>query len=149
MATSHSRVLSGMRPTGRLHLGHYHGVLKNWVRLQHEFDCFFFVADWHALTTHYEDSHIIAESVWDMVIDWLAAGVNPGYAQLFIQSHVPEHAELHLLLSMVTPLPWLMITRLPYPPSQPVNSTVPLWAAKMAGRERLSMSMPVWPQRKY
>ena len=65
-----------MRPTGRLHLGHYHGVLKNWVRLQHEFDCFFFVADWHALTTHYEDSHIIAESVWDMVIDWLAAGVN-------------------------------------------------------------------------
>jgi len=105
--TSHSRVLSGMRPTGRLHLGHYHGVLKNWVRLQHEFDCFFFVADWHALTTHYEDSHIIAESVWDMVIDWLAAGVNPGYAQLFIQSHVPEHAELHLLLSMVTPLGWL------------------------------------------
>lgn len=104
---STSRVLSGMRPTGRLHLGHYHGVLKNWIRLQQEFDCYFFVADWHALTTHYEDSHIIAESVWEMVIDWLAAGVNPGSAQLFIQSHVPEHAELHLLLSMLTPLGWL------------------------------------------
>ena len=102
-----SRVLSGMRPTGRLHLGHYHGVLKNWVRLQQEFECFFFIADWHALTTHYEESHIIADSVWDMVIDWLAVGVNPGSAQLFIQSHVPEHAELHLLLSMVTPLGWL------------------------------------------
>ena len=102
-----SRVLSGMRPTGQLHLGHYHGVLKNWVKLQQEFDCFFFVADWHALTTHYEESHIIADSVWDMVVDWLAAGVNPGSAQLFIQSHVPEHAELHLLLSMVTPLGWL------------------------------------------
>jgi len=104
---NNSRVLSGMRPTGQLHLGHYHGVLKNWVKLQQEFDCFFFVADWHALTTHYEESHIIAESVWDMVIDWLAAGVNPGSAQLFIQSQVPEHAELHLLLSMVTPLGWL------------------------------------------
>ena len=104
---TNSRVLSGMRPTGRLHLGHYHGVLKNWVKLQQEFECFFFVADWHALTTHYEDSHIIADSVWDMVIDWLAAGVNPGLAQLFIQSQVPEHAELHLLLSMVTPLGWL------------------------------------------
>jgi tryptophanyl-tRNA synthetase len=96
-----------MRPTGRLHLGHYHGVLKNWVKLQQEFECFFFVADWHALTTHYEESHIIADNVWDMVIDWLAAGVNPGLAQLFIQSQVPEHAELHLLLSMVTPLGWL------------------------------------------
>jgi len=104
---ANSRVLSGMRPTGRLHLGHYHGVLKNWVKLQQEFECFFFVADWHALTTHYEESHIIADSVWDMVIDWLAAGVNPGLAQLFIQSRVPEHAELHLLLSMVTPLGWL------------------------------------------
>ncbi|HSG11994.1 MAG TPA: tryptophan--tRNA ligase [Gammaproteobacteria bacterium] len=100
-------MLSGMRPTGHLHLGHYHGVLKNWVSLQQTFDCFFFVADWHALTTHYEDSGIIAASVWDMVIDWLAAGVNPGSAQLFIQSQVPEHAELHLLLSMVTPLGWL------------------------------------------
>jgi tryptophanyl-tRNA synthetase len=96
-----------MRPTGRLHLGHYHGVLKNWVELQHEYECFFFVADWHALTTHYDDPSIIPESVWDMVIDWLAAGVNPGEAKLFIQSRVPEHAELHLLLSMITPLGWL------------------------------------------
>ncbi len=102
-----ARVLSGMRPTGQLHLGHYHGVLKNWVKLQHEYDCYFFVADWHALTTHYESSSIIAQSVWDMVIDWLAVGVNPGTAKLFIQSRVPEHAELHLLLSMITPLGWL------------------------------------------
>jgi tryptophanyl-tRNA synthetase len=101
------RVLSGMRPTGRLHLGHYHGVLKNWIRLQHEYECYFFVADWHALTTHYEDPGVIAENVWDMVIDWLAAGVNPGSATLFIQSRIPEHAELHLLLSMITPLGWL------------------------------------------
>lgn len=101
------RVLSGMRPTGQLHLGHYHGVLRNWIKLQHEHDCFFFVADWHALTTHYEDPSIIAESVWDMVIDWLACGINPGNATLFIQSRVPEHAELHLLLSMMTPLGWL------------------------------------------
>ncbi len=103
----HSRVLSGMRPTGKLHLGHYHGVLENWVELQHEYECYFFVADWHALTTHYDDPSIISESVWDMVIDWLAAGVNPGEARLFIQSRVPEHAELHLLLSMITPLGWL------------------------------------------
>ncbi|WP_293644571.1 tryptophan--tRNA ligase [Thiolapillus sp.] len=107
VASQHARVLSGMRPTGRLHLGHYHGVIKNWVELQHEYQCFFFVADWHALTTHYEDPSIIPESVWDMVIDWLAAGVNPGEATLFIQSRVPEHAELHLLLSMITPLGWL------------------------------------------
>ncbi len=104
---SKNRVLSGMRPTGRLHLGHYHGVLKNWVRLQHEYDCFFFVADWHALTTHYEDPQIIHDSVTDMVIDWLAAGVNPANAKIFVQSDVPQHAELHLLLSMVTPLSWL------------------------------------------
>ncbi len=103
----HQRVLSGMRPTGKLHLGHYHGVLKNWVDLQHEYECYFFVADWHALTTHYESPQVIPESVWDMVIDWLAAGVNPGSATLFIQSRVPEHAELHLLLSMLTPLGWL------------------------------------------
>ena len=96
-AVSEQRVLSGMRPTGNLHLGHYHGVLKNWVKLQHEFECFLFVADWHALTTHYEDPRIIEESVWDMVVDWLAAGINPGSATLFIQSRVPEHAELHLL----------------------------------------------------
>ena len=101
------RVLSGIRPTGRMHLGQYHGVLKNWVRLQHEYDCMFFVADWHALTTHYENPQVIEESIWEMVIDWLAAGVNPGSATLFIQSHVPEHAELHLLLSMITPLSWV------------------------------------------
>jgi tryptophanyl-tRNA synthetase len=107
LAAQNQRVLSGMRPTGKLHLGHYHGVLKNWVKLQHEYDCFFFVADWHALTTEYENSGIIADSVWEMVIDWLAAGINPGSARLFIQSQVPEHAELHLLLSMITPLGWL------------------------------------------
>ena len=101
------RVLSGMRPTGSLHLGHYHGVLKNWVQLQHEYECLFFVADWHALTTHYDDPQIIEQSVWDMVTDWLAAGVDPSRAILFIQSRVPEHAELHLLLSMITPLGWL------------------------------------------
>ncbi|OGI41956.1 MAG: tryptophan--tRNA ligase [Candidatus Muproteobacteria bacterium RBG_16_64_11] len=100
-------MLSGMRPTGRLHLGHYHGVLRNWVRLQNEYECFFFVADWHALTTHYADPRVIEESVWDMAIDWIAAGVDPRSATLFIQSRVPEHAELHLLLSMITPLPWL------------------------------------------
>jgi tryptophanyl-tRNA synthetase len=96
-----------MRPTGQLHLGHYHGVLKNWVNLQHEHECFFFVADWHALTTHYEDPRIIEQSVWDMVIDWLAAGISPGAAKIFIQSRVPEHAELYTLLSMITPLGWL------------------------------------------
>jgi len=100
-------VLSGMRPTGRLHLGHYHGVLKNWIELQHQYDCFFFVADWHALTTHYEDPSIVEQNVWDLVIDWLAAGVDPASAVMFIQSRVPEHAELHLLLSMITPLGWL------------------------------------------
>lgn len=105
--TQYQRILSGMRPTGRLHLGHYHGVLKNWVSLQNEYECFFFAADWHALTTHYEDPSIIPESVNEMVIDWLAAGVNPSMSKIFIQSRVPEHAELHLLLSMVTPLGWL------------------------------------------
>jgi tryptophanyl-tRNA synthetase len=102
-----NRVLSGMRPTGALHLGHYHGVLKNWIRLQHEYECLYFVADWHALTTHYDTPDVIEQHVWDMVIDWLAAGVDPAQATLFIQSRVPEHAELHLLLSMVTPLGWL------------------------------------------
>ena len=106
-STANQRVLSGMRPTGQLHLGHYHGVLKNWLTLQNEYECFFFVADWHALTTEYEDPHIISESVWDMVIDWLAVGIDPGAAKIFIQSRVPEHAELHLLLSMCTPLSWL------------------------------------------
>ncbi|MFU2488363.1 tryptophan--tRNA ligase [Thauera sp. WH-1] len=101
------RVLSGMRPSGRLHLGHYHGVLKNWVKLQEEYPCLFFVADWHTLTTHYDTPAVIGDSVWDMVVDWLAAGVDPAQATLFIQSHVPEHAELHLLLSMMAPLGWL------------------------------------------
>jgi len=90
-----------------LHLGHYHGVLKNWVRLQHEHPCLFFAADWHALTTHYDNPQGIEQATWDMVIDWLAAGVDPNQATLFIQSRVPEHAELHLLLSMMTPLGWL------------------------------------------
>lgn len=107
LAVQNQRVLSGMRPTGKLHLGHYHGVLKNWLKLQHEYDCFFFVADWHALTTEYDNTSIIHDSVWEMVVDWLAAGVNPGSAKLFVQSMVPEHAELHLLLSMSTPLGWL------------------------------------------
>ncbi len=102
-----NRVLSGMRPTGRLHLGHYHGVLKNWIKLQHEHQCLFFVADWHALTTHYDTPEVINQNVWDMVVDWLAAGVDPSQATLFVQSRVIEHAELHLLLSMMTPLGWL------------------------------------------
>ncbi|MBI2801910.1 MAG: tryptophan--tRNA ligase [Gammaproteobacteria bacterium] len=104
---ANKRVLSGMRPTGQLHLGHYHGVLKNWVQLQHEYECFFFVADWHALTTSYEDTAVISESVYDLVVDWLSVGINPGEGTIFIQSRVPEHAELHLLLSMVTPISWL------------------------------------------
>jgi tryptophanyl-tRNA synthetase len=90
-----------------MHLGHYHGALKNWVKLQTELPCLFFVADWHALTTHYDDPSIIETSTWDMLIDWLAAGIDPSQATLFIQSKVPEHAELHLLLSMATPLGWL------------------------------------------
>ncbi|MGN5517493.1 tryptophan--tRNA ligase [Halopseudomonas sp. Lyrl_26] len=104
---SRHRVVSGMRPTGRLHLGHYHGVLKNWVKLQHEYECFFFAADWHALTTLYENPQDIEQNVWDMMIDWLAAGVSGTSATLFIQSQVPEHAELSLLLGMSTPLSWL------------------------------------------
>jgi tryptophanyl-tRNA synthetase len=102
-----TRVLSGMRPTGALHLGHYHGVLKNWVKLQAEHPCLFFVADWHALTTDYEKPGALQEVGADMVIDWLAAGVDPNQATLFVQSLVPEHAELHLLLSMMTPIGWL------------------------------------------
>jgi tryptophanyl-tRNA synthetase len=101
------RVLSGMRPTGQLHLGNYHGALKNWIELQYQYECFFFIADWHALTTGYEDTSRLEEYVWTMVIDWLSAGLNPGVATVFIQSRVPEHAELHLLLSMITPLGWL------------------------------------------
>lgn len=101
------RVLSGMRPTGRLHLGHYHGVLKNWVKLQAEYPCLFFAADWHALTTDYDNPKGIEGSVWEMIVDWLAAGVDPAQATIFIQSRVPEHAELHLLMSMMTPQGWL------------------------------------------
>jgi tryptophanyl-tRNA synthetase len=102
-----SRVLSGMRPTGKLHLGHLHGVLKNWLKLQKNYQCFFFVADWHALTTEYENTSIISQNVFDMVVDWLAIGIDPEKATIFVQSDVPEHAELHLLLSMTTPLSWL------------------------------------------
>lgn len=105
--TENRRVVSGMRSTGRLHLGNYHGALKNWVTLQHQYDCFFFAADWHALTTHYEQTESIEQQTWDMIQDWLAAGLNPGACKIFIQSAVPEHAELHLLLSMLTPLTWL------------------------------------------
>jgi tryptophanyl-tRNA synthetase len=101
------RVLSGMRPTGALHLGHYHGALKNWVRLQGQYECFYFVADWHALTTHYEDRETIEKSVYDMVVDWLAAGLDPERSTIFIQSRLPEHAELFTLLAMGTPLGWL------------------------------------------
>jgi len=104
---SQRRVVSGMRPSGRLHLGHYNGVLKNWVRLQHEYECFFCIVDWHALTTDYESSGEISQNIMDMAVDWLAAGVSPSSATLFIQSQVPEHAELHLLLSMICPLGWL------------------------------------------
>ena len=101
------RVVSGMRPTGRLHLGHYHGALRNWTELQHRHECYFFVADWHALTTHYEDAGRIPEHAWDMLVDWLACGLSPNAAVLFLQSQVRAHAELHLLLSMATPISWL------------------------------------------
>jgi tryptophanyl-tRNA synthetase len=105
--TKRKRVFSGMRPTGRLHLGHYFGALQNWVKLQDEYDCFFCVVDWHALTTHYEDTSSVAENTLQVATDWLAAGLDPAKATLFIQSSVLEHAELHLLLSMITPLGWL------------------------------------------
>ena len=101
------RVLSGMRPTGALHLGHYHGALKNWVRMQEDYDCFYFVADWHALTTHYEDRGVMERYVYEMVTDWLAAGLDPERCTIFIQSRLPEHAELFTLLAMGTPLGWL------------------------------------------
>ncbi|MDE0450921.1 MAG: tryptophan--tRNA ligase [Gammaproteobacteria bacterium] len=104
---SDRRVVSGMRPTGRMHIGHYYGALQNWVKLQHEYECFFFVADWHALTTHYEDVTQIEQHTLDMVVDWLAAGISPDAATIFVQSRVPEHAELHLLMSMITPVSWL------------------------------------------
>lgn len=106
-STESQRVVSGMRPSGKLHWGHYQGVLKNWINLQYEYECYFFVADWHALTTHYEDPYDLEDNIWDMMIDWLACGINPGSCKLFIQSRIPEQAELHLLLSMITPLGWL------------------------------------------
>ena len=105
--TMRPRVLSGMRPTGAMHLGHYHGALKNWVRLQREYECFFFVADWHALTTHYEEREVMERYVYEMVIDWIAAGLEPEACTIFIQSRLPEHAELFTLLAMGTPLGWL------------------------------------------
>ena len=105
--SNNKRVVSGMRASGALHLGHYHGVLKNWVTLQHQYDCYFFVADLHGLTTHYDESSRIENILWNMVVDWLACGVNPSLSRVFIQSWVPEHSELHLLLSMITPLGWL------------------------------------------
>lgn len=104
---ANKRIVSGMRASGRLHLGHYHGVLKNWLKLQHQYDCFFFVANWHGLTTHYDEPERMETYLWEMVVDWLACGVNPSLSRVFIQSWVPEHAELHLLLSMITPLGWL------------------------------------------
>ena len=107
MSLARERVLSGMRPTGALHLGHYHGALKNWVRLQSEMECFYFVADWHALTTHYEDASVIEQHVYEMVIDWLAAGLDPAQCTIFLQSRLPEHAELFTLLAMGTPIGWL------------------------------------------
>ena len=101
------RVLSGMRPTGRMHIGHYHGALRNWIRLQEEHECLFFAADWHALTTHFDESEAISDTVWEMFVDWLAAGLDPTRATIFIQSRVPEHAELTLLLGMIAPVGWL------------------------------------------
>lgn len=104
---TNKRVVSGMRVSGNLHLGHYHGVLKSWEKLQHQYDCYFFAADWHGLTTQYADPSMIEIYLWEMIVDWLACGVNPSLSRIFIQSWVPEHAELHLLLSMITPLGWL------------------------------------------
>jgi tryptophanyl-tRNA synthetase len=107
LLTMNKRVVSGMRVSGRLHIGHYHGVIKNWLQLQHQYDCYFFMADWHGLTTNYDSPGNIENDLWKMVVDWLACGINPGLSCLFVQSWVPQHAELHLLLSMITPLGWL------------------------------------------
>ena len=101
------RILSGMRPTGKLHLGHLHGALNNWKRLQEEYDCFYFIADWHALTSEYSNTDIIGESIYDIIIDWVSVGLDPEVSTFFIQSHIKEHAELYLLFAMITPLPWL------------------------------------------
>jgi len=108
MTTPDKRTVSGMRPTGPLHLGHYFGVLKNWVEMQHEMEAFFFVADWHALTSDYADPSRIREFVPELVTDWVAAGLDPEKCVMFQQSHIKEHAELHLILSMITPVSWLL-----------------------------------------
>ena len=105
--TQKKRILSGMRPTGPLHLGNYHGALANWIRMQDDYDCFFFIADWHALTSDYEDTTMLSDYVKNMMIDWLSAGLDPERSTLFVQSHIKEHAELFLILSMITPVPWL------------------------------------------
>src|SRR5271155_1907439 len=107
LTTSRPRVLSGMRPTGRLHLGNYMGALYNWVQLQDEYDCYFFIADLHALTTDYADPSTLRQNIRDVALDFLSAGLDPERCTVFIQSHVPQHAELHTLFSMFTPLPWL------------------------------------------
>ena len=101
------RIVSGMRPTGRLHLGHLHGALLNWKRLQDEYECFYFIADWHALTSEYAHPEIIRESTYEILMDWMSMGLDPEVSTFFIQSHVKEHAELHVIFSMITPLPWL------------------------------------------
>jgi len=105
--TNKKRILSGMRPTGPLHLGNLHGALINWVKMQKEYDCFFFIADWHALTSDYEKTGSISKNIRDMIVDWLSVDLSPEKSTLFIQSHVKEHAELFLILSMITPVPWL------------------------------------------
>ena len=101
------RIVSGMRPTGKMHLGHLHGALNNWKNLQNEYECFYFIADWHALTSEYADTAIIKDSIYDIIIDWISIGLDPEIATFFIQSDIKEHAELHLIFSMITPLPWL------------------------------------------
>ncbi len=103
----HKRILSGMQPSGKLHLGNYFGALKNWVSLQDEFECYFFIADWHALSSLYEDPHCIKEHSFEVAVDWLSAGLDPEKSTMFVQSEIPEHAELHLILSMMVPVPWL------------------------------------------
>jgi tryptophanyl-tRNA synthetase len=105
--TEKKRIVSGMRPTGALHLGNYHGALANWITMQEDYDCFFFVADWHALTSDYENPAHIPAFTRQMIVDWLSTGLSPEKCTLFVQSHIKEHAELFLLLSMITPVPWL------------------------------------------